>query len=57
MHTPEEDAGMAREGTFILDSGDRFPPLTLDTVSHGRLTLPGGFGDGWGVFLLYRAHW
>lgn len=48
---------MAREGTFILDTGDLFPALTLDTVSHGRVSLPGGFGDGWGVFLLYRAHW
>ncbi len=48
---------MAREGTFILDSGDRFPTLTMDTVGHGRLTLPEGFGDGWGVFLVYRAHW
>jgi hypothetical protein len=48
---------MAREGTFILDSGDRFPILTLDTVGDGRLTLPDAFGAGWGVFLVYRAHW
>jgi hypothetical protein len=48
---------MARAGTFILDSGDRLPALTMDTVSHGGVSLPGRFGDGWGVFLLYRAHW
>jgi hypothetical protein len=48
---------MAREGTFILDSGDRFPALTMDTVGHGQVTLPEGFGDGWGIFLVYRAHW
>ncbi len=48
---------MAREGTFILDSGDVFPTLAMDTVAHGRVTLPDGFGDGWGVFLVYRAHW
>jgi hypothetical protein len=29
----------------------------MDTVKHGRLALPEGFGDGWGVFLIYRAHW
>ncbi len=48
---------MARVGTRILDSGELFPALTMETVAHGRLSLPEGFADGWGVFLLYRAHW
>lgn len=48
---------MARAGTFILDSGASFPAVELETVSHGRLALPDGFGSGWGVLLLYRAHW
>lgn len=48
---------MAREGTFILDSGDTFPVLTMETVGHGRLAVPDAFGAGWGVFLVYRAHW
>ena len=48
---------MAREGSFILDSGDVFPALDMDTVAHGRLTLPDAFGIAWGVFLLYRGHW
>ncbi|MBI3827328.1 MAG: hypothetical protein HY294_15145 [Candidatus Rokubacteria bacterium] len=48
---------MARAGTNILDSGDRFPQLTFDTVAHGRLTLPEAFGEGWSVFLAYRGHW
>jgi hypothetical protein len=48
---------MARTGTFILDSGDRFPSLEMQTVNSGRLSLPDGFGDGWGVFLIYRGHW
>ncbi len=48
---------MAREGTFILDSGDKFPALAFETVAHGRLDLPDWFGDAWGVFLVYRAHW
>ena len=48
---------MAREGSFVLDSGDRFPTLSFDTVRHGRLTVPDDFKSGWGVFLVYRAHW
>jgi len=48
---------MARAGTTILDAGDRLPTLSLDTVAHGRLTVPDAFGAGWGVLLLYRAHW
>jgi hypothetical protein len=48
---------MARTGNTILDSGERLPSLTLDTVAHGRISLPDTFGDGWGVVLIYRAHW
>src|SRR5215831_13392877 len=33
------------------------PSAHLETVAHGRLTLPGAFGDGWAVFLAYRGHW
>jgi alkyl hydroperoxide reductase subunit AhpC len=48
---------MARAGTTILDSGERFPTLTVETVAHGPLTLPDHFGEHWGVLLIYRAHW
>ena len=48
---------MAREGAFILDGGDPFPPIDLETVNHGHVRLPEGFEGSWGVFLLYRAHW
>ena len=48
---------MTRAGARILDSGEMFPGLSMDTVKHSRLALPEGFGDGWGVFLIYRAHW
>ena len=48
---------MARAGSFILDSSDKFPTLSMETVNHGALTLPGAFGEGWGVFLVYRGHW
>ncbi len=48
---------MARQGTVILDAGNKFPALAMETVNHGSLRLPEGFGEGWGVFLVYRAHW
>ena len=46
---------MTRAGTKILD--ETLPALSMDTVAHGRLTVPDHFGRGSGVFLLYRAHW
>jgi len=48
---------MTRAGTKILDSGDTLPTFSIETVGHGRLIVPDHFGQGWGVFLLYRAHW
>jgi len=48
---------MARAGDRILDSGDTLPAVGMDTVAHGRISVPQQFGDGWGVFLIYRAHW
>lgn len=48
---------MARVSGRILDSGERFPELKLQTVAHGTVTVPEAFGAGWGVFLVYRAHW
>jgi len=48
---------MARASTKILDSGDLLPSLSMETVAQGRLTVPDHFGQGWGVLLLYRAHW
>jgi hypothetical protein len=48
---------MTRAGTRILDSGETLPTLSMETVAHGRVAVPAHFGQGWGVFLLYRAHW
>ena len=48
---------MARASSTILDSGESLPAMELDTVAHGRIGMPEAFRDGWGVFLLYRAHW
>jgi hypothetical protein len=45
---------MAREGTMILDSGDRFPDLSPSLVSGGTLTLPHALGPGYGVALFYK---
>jgi hypothetical protein len=48
---------MARAGTQILDSGDTFPTIEMSTVKHGRIAVPRIFAPGWGVLLVYRAHW
>ena len=52
-----KDFAMARAGSHILDAGERLPVVTMDTIAHGRISVPEHFGDGWGVFLIYRAHW
>ena len=48
---------MARAGSTVLDSGQPFPAVAMETVAHGRVSLPGALGDGFGVVVLYRAHW
>lgn len=48
---------MARASGSLLDTGDTFPTLEFETVTHGRIALPDAFRGGWGVFLAYRAHW
>ncbi len=41
----------------MLDNGEPLPVLSMDTVTHGTISVPDYFGVGWGVLLLYRAHW
>jgi hypothetical protein len=48
---------MTRAGARLLDSGETLPTTAMETVAHGRITVPERFGESWGVFLLYRAHW
>jgi hypothetical protein len=48
---------MARAGTHILDSGDAFPTFEMAAVAQSRIAVPNIFDKGWGVFLVYRAHW
>lgn len=48
---------MARETETLLDNGAPFPALAMSTVAYGRLELPSAFANGYGVLLIYRAHW
>jgi hypothetical protein len=48
---------MTRASHDILDSGDTFPSMTMDTIAHGAVALPDFWQGGWGVLLAYRAHW
>jgi len=57
LRKARKEPRMARAGSRILDSGEVLPAITMDTVAHGRISTPECFGSGWGVFLIYRAHW
>ncbi len=48
---------MARENSTMLDTNDPFPPLDLGLVDGRAFVLPQGFGEGYGVLILYRGHW
>ncbi len=47
---------MARAGSQILDSGESLPVLSMDTVAHGRISVPEWFGNGWGAHSGHRDH-
>jgi hypothetical protein len=44
------------DSTF-LDMNDPFPELEIQLLSGETLKLPEGFGDGYGVLLIYRGDW
>jgi peroxiredoxin len=48
---------MARMGSFILDTNDRFPEMELKVISGETMKLPQATGAGYGVLLFYRGHW
>jgi len=48
---------MAWQEDVLLDSGDRFPEMVFETVTHGRVSIDENFARGYGVVLLYRGHW
>ena len=40
-----------------LDTGDRFPDLTLALVAGGEIRLPADLASDYSVILFYRGHW
>lgn len=48
---------MARAEGPLLDTGDRFPSLSFDTVEHGQAQVDEDFCRDYGVVLIYRGHW
>lgn len=41
----------------LLNNGDTFPVITLDSVGGGTLSLPGCLAGSYGVVLIYRGAW
>ena len=48
---------MAKAAATFLDANDFFPELDIQLISGETLKLPEGFGEGYGVLLLYRGYW
>ena len=40
-----------------LNTGDRFPNLSLHLVDGSTVALPEGVGGRYNVILFYRGHW
>lgn len=41
-----------------LNAGDALPPVALDSVAHGRVSLPEDVpAEHYSIVLVYRAHW
>ena len=45
---------MPQPDTTKLDTGDRFPALTLNLISGDEYNLP---AEKWTLFLVYRGNW
>ena len=48
---------MAKVGSTFLDIDNPFPKFELQLISGKILNLPEGFGDGYGILLIYRGYW
>ena len=48
---------MAKSDSNFLDIDNPFPKFELQLISGEILNLPEGFGDGYGVILIYRGYW
>ena len=53
----KEEKMMGRISKNLLDTGDLFPRIDLQTLSGKTLSLPKDIGDGYGILLIYRGHW
>lgn len=40
-----------------LNTGDRFPRMTLKLADGGTLELPDGLTGRYNIVLFYRGHW
>ena len=41
----------------LLNNGDTFPNLTLETIGDGALSIPHDLTGSFGVILMYRGSW
>jgi hypothetical protein len=48
---------MAKADSTILDVNDPFPQMELHLLDGTTFSLPEGFGDGYGILLIYRGDW
>ena len=48
---------MARVGNNILDTGDQFPVLKLQTLDGSIIETPAGLKHPWNAVLFYRGFW
>ena len=48
---------MAKFERTMLDKGDQFPSMSLQTVEHGLLEIHDNFTKTYGVILINRGHW
>jgi len=45
---------MKPSDSALLELGDTFPPLALQTLDHGEISLP---SEEWTILLIYRGEW
>lgn len=48
---------MTKVNLHFLDIDSPFPDLALKLLSGDVLNLPEGFGDRYGILLIYRGDW
>jgi hypothetical protein len=48
---------MARFDVIPIDSGELFPPVTLNSLRGDEVKVPNDLGQGYKVMLIYRGKW